>query len=239
MKKRAAQRRARFFLFLVAAVVLAVMFLTPVFNIRTVSIEGADKVTAEQTDGIVRAVQGQNLFTVSTKKLKENFGAIPYVKDVSVKRRLYKPSLTVTLTERVPVAYVSSASGFVLIDSECIILETSLQPPSDIPQITGVSVTSPVPGSKIDVDETNKSDIIVMCIENLGSISSKIKTIDVSDVENISFDYENRLNVICGSSLDFEDKIKLFNEAINSNRIASNARGTMDLSNTGEAVYKP
>ena len=70
-------------------------------------------------------------------------------------------------------------------------------------------------------------------------MSDKIKNIDVTDPESISFDYENRLRVICGSSIDFEDKISLFEEVMKSNRIASNARGTIDLSIAGKAVHTP
>lgn len=239
MRKRATQRRSRALLFLIAAVVLVVVFLTPVFDIRSVKTEGTDKVTSEQTDPIVRTVIGKNLFTVGVKSLKESFCAIPYVKDASVKRRLYPPSLTVTVTECTPVAYTAAANGFIVMDEECKILEISPQPPSDIPQITGISVKNPVAGQKIDVDETNKSDIIVICIRTLGHMSSKIKNIDVTDTESISFDYENRLRVLCGSSIDFEEKIRLFEEAVNSNRLASNSRGTMDLSITGKAVYTP
>ena len=55
----------------------------------------------------------------------------------------------------------------------------------------------------------------------------------------ISFNYENRLSVICGSSIDFSEKIALFEEAVKSNRLDENARGTMDLTNTGKAVYTP
>lgn len=239
MKKRASQRRARFCLFLITAAVLSVMFLTPLFNIRSVSISGTEKVTSEQTDGIVRSVEGQNLFTVGIKKFRDNLLAIPYIKDVEVKRKLYPPSLTITVTERVPVAYIATAGGFVIIDETCTVLETALQPPSGIPGITGVSPKSPVPGQKIDIDETDKSDIIVLCIATLGHLSDKIKNIDVTDTENISFDYENRLRVLCGSSIDFKEKIQLFEEAVNSNRLEANARGTMDLSNTGKAVHKP
>lgn len=273
MRRRASQRRSRTLLFLIAAVVLVVVFLTPVFDIRSVKIEGTDKVTSEQTDPIIRTAVGQNLFTVGLKSFKESFCAIPYVKNTSIKRRLYPPSLTVTVTECTPVAYAATAGGFVIMDDECKILEIALQPPSEIPQITGISLKNPVAGKKIEVDssgaanagtksknisskdtpspvntdtskkttvdETNKSDIIVLCIKTLGHMSSKIKNIDITDTENISFDYENRLRVLCGSSIDFEEKIRLFEEAVNSNRLASNARGTMDLSITGKAVYTP
>lgn len=239
MKKKASRRRARTLLLLIAAAAVAVVLLTPVFDIRSVTVEGTDKVGAELTEPITESVKGQNLFTVGIKSFKASFEAIPYVKQAQVRRRIYPPSLVVTVTECVPVAYTATAGGFIVLDDDCKVLEIAIQPPTDIPQITGVSIKNPVAGQKIDVDEKNKSDIIVLCMKNLGPLSSKIKNIDVTDTENISFDYENRLRVLCGSSIDFSDKIQLFSEVINSNRLEYNARGTIDLSDPGKAVHIP
>lgn len=238
-KRRAAVRRTRALLILLVIAIIAVMFLTPFFNIRSVNITGTEKVTSEQTDGISVTVVGQNLFTLNKGKLKENYKTIPYVKDVNIRKRLIPPIVTVEVTECVPMAYVVTAGGFVVIDDNCKILEIAMQPPSGICQIVGVSPKNPVAGQKIDIDETEKSDIIVLCTQNLSRFGNKINSINIADINNISFNYENRLSVICGSSIDFSEKIALFEEAVKSNRLDENARGTMDLTNTGKAVYTP
>lgn len=239
MKKRASKRRFRFLLFLIAVAIFCVIFITPVFNIRQVNISGTEKISAEQLDGFIQSITGENLFTASIKKFSQNIAALPYAKSVSVKRRIYPPSLDVAITERKPVAYIASAGGFVIIDDECIILDISMQPPENLADITGISPKNPSPGQIITVDEENKSDIIKLCINELSPILDKVDDINLADVDNISFEYDNRLRVICGSSIDFADKILLFQSSINSNRIEHNARGTFDLSITGKAVHIP
>ena len=239
VKKNASRRKRNFLLFLIAIAIFAVLFITPVFDIRAVNVQGTNKVTPEQLEGFVQSVKGQNLFTVGKKKLCEDIATLPYVKNVTAKRKIYPPSLEVMVEERKAVAYIAAASGFVVVDEECTVLEVAMQPPAELAGVTGVSPKNPTAGQKMDVDEENKSDIIKMCIRELGPMSDKIKNIDVTDPESISFDYENRLRVICGSSIDFEDKISLFEEVMKSNRIASNARGTIDLSIAGKAVHTP
>lgn len=249
MKRRATKRRMRFLLFLIAVAVFCVMFITPVFNIRAVNISGTEKITAEQLDGFVQSIKGENIFTADIKKLSQNIATLPYVKSVSVKRRIYPTSLDVNITERQPVAYIASAGGFILIDKECVVLEISMQPPENLANITGISPKNPTPGQGIDknsapeqgidIDEENKSDIIQLCIKELAPIIDKVSDINLADVDNISFEYDNRLRVICGSTVDFAEKILLFQSSINSNRIEHNARGTFDLSITGKAVHIP
>lgn len=239
MKKRASKRRLRFLLFLIAIAIFCVIFITPVFNIRQVNISGTEKITAEQLDGFIQSIKGENLFTASIKKFSQNISSLPYAKSVSIKRIIYPPSLDVNITERQPVAYIASAGGFILIDNECTVLEISMQPPNGLADITGISLKNPTAGQKIDIDEENKSDIIELCINELSPIIDKVGDINLADVDNISFEYDNRLRVICGSSIDFADKILLFQSSINSNRIEHNARGTFDLSITGKAVHIP
>ena len=68
---------------------------------------------------------------------------------------------------------------------------------------------------------------------------SGITKIDFTDLENITFNYENRIDGICGPYVDFSRKLSLFREAITSNKLTEHSRGTINLSRTGRAVYTP
>lgn len=285
MKKRAARRRACTMMVILVIALACIAFLTPVFDIQYVDVIGLERTPTELVETAGAGVKGQNLFTVSTKSFENVLCDMPYIKAAHTKRHLIPPSLEVTVTERTPAAYIACASGFVLIDGDLIVLEASLQPPTDLPKIVGAVPTNTQPGTKmtidegvpqaeqqpaqpspapadtkpkeqketkegaaaqtpdteekITIDETKKSDIIELCIRELERFGADITTIDVSDTKDIMFMYCDRLRVTCGSSLDLEEKLKLFTEVINSNRLASNARGSVDLSNTGRAVYSP
>jgi len=59
------------------------------------------------------------------------------------------------------------------------------------------------------------------------------------DMTNITFNYQSRIDVICGTHKDFEKKINLFKEGVSPNMMSPSARGTIDLSTTGRVIYTP
>ena len=63
--------------------------------------------------------------------------------------------------------------------------------------------------------------------------------ISFEDMTNITFNYQSRLDVICGTHIDFQRKLSLFKEAVNSNKLTQNSRGTINLATTGKAIYTP
>ena len=79
------------------------------------------------------------------------------------------------------------------------------------------------------------------CIENMekAGIIADITVMSFEDMTNITFNYQNRLDVICGTHIDFQRKLALFKEAVNSNKLTENSRGTINLSTTGKAIYTP
>ena len=66
-----------------------------------------------------------------------------------------------------------------------------------------------------------------------------IDVFNISNEDNIKFTYDDRLEVLCGSDLDLDRKIRLFEAMVNNNNLADNAKGTVDLSVTGNARYSP
>ena len=88
-------------------------------------------------------------------------------------------------------------------------------------------------------EETQK--IVIGCIGNLekADIIKDVTFISFEDMTNITFNYQSRLDVICGTHIDFQRKLSLFKEAVNSNKLTQNSRGTINLATTGKAIYTP
>ena len=101
--------------------------------------------------------------------------------------------------------------------------------------------TSSTEGAVITTDDAEKlvtvSEIFARLIDE--DIISKIGTISFEDMNNITFTYENRLDVICGSEIDFSKKIGMFKKAVTSSKLTENSRGTIDISISGKAIYTP
>lgn len=241
-RRRLKRIRSMFILLIVLAVLMgAVMFLTPVFNIQAVKISGNQKVLTEEIQAVTDGVIGQNLFKVNLSQMKSSLSSLTYLKDIKTSRVLYPPSLKITVSEASAACYANTGGGYALIDDTGKILEIVVEQPKGMPEVTGIQTAGYTPGTKLSIDESDKFDIILLCIREFSAagINDKVWSVSVADKNMITFAYDGRLDVICGSSADFSKKISLFKEVVTSNRLPANSRGTIDLSTAGKAIYTP
>lgn len=229
-----------FLLFLLIAGVI-VAFFTPTFNIKAINVEGNTKVDSQTIISQTGIVEGQNLFKINISQIKRSIETIAYIDEIDVDRKLFPPSVNIIVTEAKPNAYVKIDGKYILIDKKCKVLEECDSLTGVIPEIVGLNLRNYTVGSKLVIDESEKSDIILLCIDKIDELglTRDINSINVEDVSNISFKYQNRLTVICGSSLDMDYKLAFFDNIIKSDKLQDNSRGTLDLSTKGRTVYTP
>lgn len=234
-------RRTVFFTLLSLTVVFIIMFCTPVFRIRGVEVKGNQKIeTAEITESLGE-IEGKNLFRAKISAMKKNVLKIPYIDTVDIERVIFRSKLSVKVTECEEAAAIAGGNGYIIIDSTAKVLAEVQEKPGDIPEVTGLSITNVSVGEKLNIEEQEKFEIMVTCLEEMKKIGilGGVKNISVADAGNITFNYEDRLDALCGSSVELEKKLSYFKSAINSSRLKENARGTIDLTTTGKAIYSP
>lgn len=234
-------RRTVFFSLLTFITVLIVMFYTPIFKIRSIEITGTQTVEQSEILEYVQDAEGKNLFRTKTSSIKKNILKIPYVQSVEIDRKILKTKLIVTVTECEEAASIAGGSGYIVIDSNAKVLNDTADKPADIPEIIGLSIAGVTVGEQLKIDDAEKFNITLTCLEEMKKIDilKGVKNISVADISNITFNYEDRLDAICGSSVDLPKKIAFFKSTINSSRLPENPRGTIDLTTVGKAIYSP
>ncbi len=234
-------RRTVFFTVLTLIAVLVIMFYTPIFKIRSIDVQGTATIDQTEILNCVGEVQGKNLFRTKISSMKKNILKIPYVQSVEIDRKILRTKLVITVTECEEAACIAGGSGYIVIDSNAKVLKDTAEKPENIPEITGLSIANTVLGEQLKIDDADKFNIILTCLEEMRKIEilSGVKSISVADISNISFNYEDRLDALCGSSIDLSKKLAFFKSAINSNRLTENSRGTIDLTTVGKAIYTP
>ena len=234
-------RRYTFFAVLGIIAILIVMFLTPLFHIKTVNIEGNSRVTVEEINGKLGDLTGKNLFSTRKHSIKKKLADFAYVENVAVKKKPFPPTLTVEIIEKQPAVQISYGESFVVIDSEGIVLEKTVEKLEQIPICNGLKVSTANEGEFISLKSKETQEIVIECIGNMekADIIKDITQMSFEDMTNISFNYQSRLDVICGTHIDFARKLELFKQAVNSNKLIQNSRGTINLATTGKAIYTP
>ena len=217
-----------------------IVFFTPLLNIRSVTISGNSKIETDQIEQKLGVLTGENLLLTRTGKIEEDILTLAYVDKVSAKRGLFPPSITIEITEREPLAYIVHNNSFVTIDICGRILEVSDRK-AELPELAGLNLTAATDGTVISLDDNGKLKTVLSVLEQFrkSGLMSGVTVINFEDIDNITFNYQNRLDGICGPYVDFSRKLSLFREAITSYRLTENSRGTIDLTKKGHAVYRP
>ncbi len=234
-------RRYTFFTVLGIIAIIIVMFFTPLFNVRNVEIVGIQKLTFEEISTQIGDYTGRNLFSARKRTIKKKLADFAYVEKVNVKKKPIPPTITVEIQERIPAVQISYAESFIVIDATGIVLEKTPEKLEGVPICNGINVASSNLGEQLFMKDEEVQKIVMSCIENMkkADIIKDITVMSFEDMTNITFNYQSRLDVICGTHIDFQRKLALFREAVNSNKLTQNSRGTINLSTTGKAIYTP
>lgn len=243
-QKRLAIQRRRALIALVLSVIIVVvlMFMTPIFNIRQIAVSGNNVVTLEEINEKVGDLIGRNLFKTGEADISRRLKGIPYIDEVSVSKNLIPPTVRIAVTECQPAAYIGIDSATSVIDSDLKVLgDRSVFAEGNIPNIIGVETVSGNVGETLALADAEKAEILTIALKTMErtGILDKVRDFDVTETTSIKFRYEDRLDVLCGTQLDLERKLRLFKETVYNNNLSNDANGTIDLSVVGKAVYNP
>lgn len=240
MKKKR-QRAALLFVFFSLTVVI-LLFMTPIFNIRSISAVGNDIVSEAEITDLLKPLVGQNLLKTGNAEIRKILKTIPYINTVETQKRLFPPSVEIVVTEYTPAALART-------EGKTLILNSSLHVLSDsddtlyykLPILTGIEVRNCEVGEDIVLSHDEKTAALAEALRAIESTKmlDKIIEIDITNLTYITMNYDDRIDVYCGSSLDLGRKMRLLAEAVSSSTLTENSKGTIDLSETGKAVYTP
>jgi cell division protein FtsQ len=244
IRMRAMRMRAALIAAALVVLALILLFFTPIMNIKNISAAGNNIVKTEEITQRLESLKGKNLITLSESTVRDQLSDLSYIEDISVAKFLIPPSIRVDVEECTPAARIELNGYNVILDSEMKILSDSNEFDADtLPRLEGLSVSKYSIGKKLTLadNDSEKLEVLGTCLDimnRLGMIP-KIDYIDLTDVTNIRFGYDDRIDAVCGTRLDLERKIRMFNATVTGGNLADNARGVIDLTTSGNAVYTP
>lgn len=185
------------------------------FAVRTVSIEGLNRVAGEEVTRLLGPVKGENLFLMDTEALAHKVKLHPLIDTVEIAKKM-PAALTVTVHERVPAALILKGDTVVEVDSRGVIMKIyEAWPKNDSPVLTGIDVPETLgPGQKIDDPQLTKS------LALLGQAPQELLALigEVSiNAEGQAFIYlTSGVQIRLGHGRDYQTKLELLHNLINS-----------------------
>jgi cell division protein FtsQ len=117
---------------LVGAAIWVVGF-SPVFGVRTVSVRGASPVTAQQIRAAAHVRHGSPVLRLDTGAIARRIEhAVPSVATAWV-RTSFPSTVVITVTERVPMGYLTTGNSYVLVDAAGDQFATVTKRPRNLP----------------------------------------------------------------------------------------------------------
>lgn len=239
--RRLKKRRRRMFInrsiLLISAIAIVffiVLFLTPLFNIRSVVIEGNNRISTESLNEYLSDISGENLFKISNSSVEKRLTAISYVKSVDIRKKYFPAAVTIVIEEKEPCAFYETETGYSIIDKNCIVLEQREDKPEALPELTSYFESAEQISS--DSEAVAELEKFFEIVRRIG-VFEHITAVELLEYYEINFEYDGRIKVICGSDIDLEQKLRLFKASVNNSSFSANDHGTMDLSTPGKARF--
>lgn len=109
----------------------------PAFRLRDVVVRGCREVTEQEVIAVASLSPGQNLFSISLKKIAHRIERNPWIKEVRVGREL-PDRLIMEIEERIPLALVERNNRFKIVDQDGVLFkDLGRKDNFDLPILTG------------------------------------------------------------------------------------------------------
>ncbi len=208
-KKRRRNMSAYYvFTFFVVVITMTILSVTILFNATEVEVTGTDLYTAQQITEISGVAVGNNLVRLDTDTaeacIMEN---LSYVEEVKVLRS-FPGKIKIKVTQAVPAANIEHDGKFYVVSETGKILEQALDAPkSGLVIITGFDLTEIEKGQMKSEDSLKEPilDTILTAVERFEI--KNIVEVNIKDRTNIKLNFDNRANILLGSSLDLDYKL--------------------------------
>ncbi|MCL1806278.1 MAG: FtsQ-type POTRA domain-containing protein [Oscillospiraceae bacterium] len=241
-RKRRRRGRYSFLLtFFVAAALIFAFVLTSgfFFKIKHIEFEGVSVTSQAKIKELLGFSEGDHIFLINKSGSANSILAnMPYVKTVRIKRSL-PGTVLVIITEAEPAAMIEYRGEVWLFDAQGKLLESvaSYNTP-DLPVVTGFELFSPMEGTTIypAFEDTAKKEPLLELLQTMREegIWEGVGEIDLTQISNICFTYNEIYTVELGLPNKFDRKIQIMNQALQDEKVSGRGAGTLYLADAGE-----
>ena len=213
-KKRKRMLLLRLFIFLLfVSSVIIYALRSSFFKIDEVEASGGKKVSEQEILLAADISAEDNILILSKKGLIQKLEEIPYIKSASIKKKL-PGTIIIETIEREPYLQFENGYSFAVIDIEGVLLENSIRKLQEVGLVKGVTWEYTPDGETIleKVQGTLIKDLLND--QELSSVVSQIKELEVKDSTNIKFILFNGIAVEFGPMNNVKYKLKVLEEIL-------------------------
>ena len=174
--------------------------LSPIFNIKNISIEGNSKISSETIVSLSSLVIDQNIFNFRTSDVKAAIRENPYIDNVEVKREL-PDTVKISVHERTETFMLTYGNAYVYINNQGYILKITSKK-LEIPIILNYETPAEeiIEGNRLNIEDLEKLNDVLKVMEAISSgtngLDKKVTTIDISSKTNYILTLEKEKKIV-------------------------------------------
>lgn len=220
---------------------LIYILLSPLFNIKDVTVTGNNKLSGEEIISLSEIRTEENIFKTSKNDIKNRIKTNPYVENVKIRRKL-PDKVEIIVVERVATYMLPFANSYVYINNQGYMLEITSQK-ANLPIITGFSTPEENlhEGERLVSEDLVKLGEVLQIIEsaNANGIQALITKIDISNRQDYTIMLEKEKKLVhIGDVSNLSTKMSYINKIIQDEAgIEGEIFVNTDLTNKG-AVFR-
>lgn len=198
----------------IAAGVIVILFVSPIFNIQEINVIGAVQISESVYVAMSGLEIGNNIFEVDKTGIISEIKKEAYVETVEIKS-MYPNKIEIDVVERT-VSYIAEAGGrYYYIDKNGYLLETNLAN-LDFPIIKGYTteLENTEVGSRLNDKDLSRFNDLIKIIDAVknNEITAKLASIDISDNNNYILEFpDEKKKVMLGEAADLSAKMAWIN----------------------------
>lgn len=178
----------------VLAVLWAIIYFTPLFSVKNVTVEGNEHIDEEAVVAAAGVPQGTPLAQVNMRETASNVVSMPWVKSATANRK-WPSTITLKVEENVAVAYLNGSDGTHLIDPEGKEFAVDT-PPEDAVELKGAA----------DSDEAVRKDAVEIAAALSEKARGAVESIEASSKYEFVLHLAEDKTVVWGASEDNANK---------------------------------
>ena len=215
--------------------------LSPLFNIKTITVTGNSKLTEEELISLSGIQLEENTFQVQTTKTQEKIKQNAYVDTVNISRKLPN-EIVIEITERTPTFMLTLGNAYVYINNQGYLLEIS-QTALELPIITGFQTKEEdiIAGNRLIAEDLQRLDQVLQIMKSAESngIKDLITEINIENKQDYVLELKKEKKIVhLGDTSNLSTKMLYIISILEENKdVEGEILVNTDLNNKG-AIFR-
>ncbi|PHV71093.1 hypothetical protein CS063_07115 [Sporanaerobium hydrogeniformans] len=191
----------------IVSILMITLSVLPIWQVTKIIVKDSQYYSEEDIKKVLK-LEGEPLWGMSKKKLKEQLKKLPYVEDSQIDYS-FPGKIQICLIEKVPYGYVPFMGTYLCIDEKGQVIEQVNSVVQKLPIIRGLVFNAFKIGEVLPLESEDALLIAVELINILKkyNYTQKVTGIDIYNLEQIHL-YVDNLDVIIGNIQHFEEKLQ-------------------------------